>query len=107
MGATTGQIAHLVREALAAASALELESLNDSTPLLDPNMDSLTLVTVVSHIENAFATAFTADELAEILRARDVGELAAAVARKVAHRAESNSDELSRNARCVADDAPL
>jgi acyl carrier protein len=101
---TVEQIAHLVREAIAAYSALDVEALNDSTPLVDMNMDSLTLVTVVSHVENAVGTTFTAKELAEVLRARDVGELAAAVARKVEARAESNSDELSRNARCVADD---
>lgn len=102
MGATAERISQLVREAMAAASALDPAALHDSTLLLDLNMDSLTLVTVLSHVENAFATAFAADELAEILRARDVGEVAAAVARKLAARAEPNSRELPRNARCGA-----
>ena len=88
MDATTGEIASIVREAIAVSSALDVRSLNDSTPLLDANMDSLTLVTVLNHIENALTTAFTADEIAEILRARDIGELSAAVARKVGARSE-------------------
>jgi acyl carrier protein len=101
------RIGSLVREAVAASAALDVRSLHDSTPLLATNMDSLTLVTVLSHIENALATNFTVDELADILRARDIGELAAAVARKAGIRDESNSRELSRNARCVSDDGRL
>ena len=102
MDASAERISQLVREVIAATSALDPTSLHDSTPLLDLNMDSLTLVTVLSHVENALATAFAADELAEILRARDVGEVAATVARKLAARAEPNSRELPRNARCGA-----
>jgi len=89
MNATAEEIASLVREAIAVCSALDPRALNDSTPLLDASMDSLTLVTVLNYIENALTTVFTADEIAEILPARDIGELSAAVARKVAFRPES------------------
>ena len=41
------------------------------------------MVTVVIQVEIDLGVAFTPDELAEILRAHDIGELAAAVARKV------------------------
>jgi len=102
MDSTAKRIAAVVREAISAATGLDIESLHHSTPLLETNMDSLTLVTVVSRIESAFATTFTADELAEILRARDIGEVAAGVARALGARGEHNWPELSRNASCVA-----
>lgn len=101
------RIASLVRDAVAASASLDVRTLNDSTPLVATNMDSLTLVTVLTHIENALETVFNADELAEILRARDIGELTAAVARKVGVRTDSNSNELSRNTRCVTDEDHL
>ncbi|HUL83151.1 MAG TPA: acyl carrier protein [Gammaproteobacteria bacterium] len=94
MSATTARISSLVREAISAATGLDLESLLDSTPLVETNMDSLTLVSVVSQAENAFHVVFSTDELAEILRARDVGELVAAVARKIGGPGDSNSREL-------------
>jgi acyl carrier protein len=83
MGVTDDRASYVVRDAIAACCALDAASLRDSTPLLETNMDSLTMVTVVSQVEIEFGMTFTPDELAEILRARDVGELAAAVARKV------------------------
>jgi len=46
-------------------------------------MDSLTLVAIVTRIETTYGAAFDADELAEILRARSVGDVAAIVARKL------------------------
>jgi acyl carrier protein len=107
LDASAERIASLVREAVADAAALDVRSLHDSTPLLASNIDSLTLVTALSHIENALAIEFDVDELADILRARDVGELTAAVARKVGVRTETNSHELSRNRRCVSGDGGL
>jgi acyl carrier protein len=104
MCATEVRIPSLVRDAIATATGLDAASLLDSTPLVETNMDSLTLVSVVSYIESAFGTAFTADELAEILRARDVAELTAAVASKLGDSTDSNSQELSRNACCAADE---
>jgi len=103
MGATTARVSSLVREAIAAATGLDAASLLESTPIVDTNMDSLTLVSVVSDAENAFGIAFTTEELAEILRARDVGELTAAIARRVDDSTEANSRELARNVRCAAD----
>jgi len=104
MHATNARISSLVREAIAAATGIDAGSLLDSTPLIETNMDSLTLVSVVSHVENAFGVAFAADELAEMLRARDVGELTTAVARQVGDPTDSNSCELPRNT-CGAADA--
>ena len=45
-------------------------------------MDSLTLVAVVTRIEATYGAAFDPDDIAEILRARSVGDVAAIVARK-------------------------
>jgi acyl carrier protein len=77
------QIERFVLEAVADAAAVDVRSLRQSTPLLDAQMDSLTLVAIVTRTEAAYGAAFDADELAEILRARSVGELAVIVARKV------------------------
>jgi acyl carrier protein len=80
---TREQIDLFVLEAVADAAAVEVAYLRQSTPLLDTYMDSLTLVAIVTRIETTYAAAFDAGELAEILRARTVGEVSAIVARKL------------------------
>ena len=80
---TREQIDRFVLQTVADATAVEPISLQLSTPLLDAQMDSLTLVAIVTRIEATYGATFDADELAEILRARSVGEVAAIVARKV------------------------
>jgi acyl carrier protein len=77
------QIDRFVRETVAEATALDAASLPASTRLLDANMDSLTLVAIVTRIETAYGTTFDTDEIAELLHAYTVGELVAIVARKV------------------------
>ena len=77
------QVDRFVLDAIADATAVDVTSLRQSTPLLDTQMDSLTLVAIVTRAEAAYGAVFDADELAEILRARTVGELAVIVARKV------------------------
>jgi acyl carrier protein len=77
------QIDRFVLETIAEATALDATSLLPSTRLLDINMDSLTLVAIVTRSETAYGTAFDTDEIAELLRAYTVGELMAIVARKV------------------------
>ena len=83
MSVTREQIDRFVLQTVADATAVEPISLQLSTPLLDAQMDSLTLVAIVTRIEATYGATFDADELAEILRARSVGEVAAIVARKV------------------------
>jgi acyl carrier protein len=73
----------LVLETIAEAAAVETASLRQSTPLLETRMDSLTLVAIVTRIEATYSVAFDADELAAILHARSVGDIAAIVARKL------------------------
>ena len=80
---TREQVERFVLEAVADAAAVEAATLQQSTPMLDTHMDSLTLVAIVTRIEVTYGAAFDADELAEILRARSVGEVAAIVARKL------------------------
>jgi acyl carrier protein len=77
------QVDRFVLAAVADAVAVDVASLRQSTPLLDVHMDSLTLVAIVTRAEAAYSAVFDADELAEILRSRSVGELAVIVARKV------------------------
>jgi len=80
---TREQVDRFVLETVADATAVEAAWLRPSTPLLDAHMDSLTLVAIVTRIETTYGAAFDADELAEILRARSVGDVAAIVARKL------------------------
>lgn len=77
------QVDRFVLAAVADAVAVDVASLRQATPLLDVHMDSLTLVAIVTRAEAAYGAVFDSDELAEILRARSVGELAVIVARKV------------------------
>ncbi len=77
------QVDRFVLETVADAAAVDGASLRLSTPLLDTQMDSLTLVAIVTRVEATYSTVFDADELAEIVRSRSVGELAAIVARKL------------------------
>ena len=83
MDVTREQIDRLVLEAIADAAAVDVASLRHSTSLLDTYMDSLTLVAIVTRIETTYGAAFDADEIAELLRARTVGDVAAVVARKL------------------------
>jgi acyl carrier protein len=80
---TREQIDRFVLEAFADAAAVEVASLRHSTPLLDTRIDSLTLVAIVTRIEAMYGATFDADELAEILRAHSVGDVAVIVARKL------------------------
>jgi acyl carrier protein len=83
VSATPEEIGSIVREAIAAASEVDVATLNNTTPFLALHMDSLTMVTIVSQIENFYGATFEVEELAEILRARDVADLVAAVGRKI------------------------
>jgi hypothetical protein len=58
--------------------------LGDSTPLLDMNLDSLSVVAMLSLIEYRCGTAFDADATAEIIRASDIGGLIQAISRAAA-----------------------
>jgi acyl carrier protein len=80
---TRKQIDRFVLEAVADAAAVDVTSLRHSTSLLDAYMDSLTLVAIVTRIETTYGTAFDDGEIAELLRARTVGDVAAVVARKL------------------------
>lgn len=82
MRVTREQVDRFVLETVADAAAVDVAGLRLSTPMLDAYVDSLTLVAIVTRIEAAYGATFDADELAEILRARNVGEVAAIVARK-------------------------
>jgi acyl carrier protein len=83
VGVTREQISRFVLEAVADAAGVEVASLRQSTPLLDAQMDSLTLVAIVTQIEAQYGATFDTDEIAQILRARSVGDIASIVARKV------------------------
>jgi len=69
----------LVLDALAASSGADPASLDGSTRLLDLDVDSLTLASILSLAEAAGAGPLDADELAEALRADDVDALVAVI----------------------------
>jgi acyl carrier protein len=77
----------LVLDAVAAAAQLERGSLDLRTPLLDINIDSLTLIAVVTRIEVACGIGFDSDEIAALVGVRDLRELCERVRRKIAERA--------------------
>jgi hypothetical protein len=68
-------------------------------PLLGAPLDSLTLIAIVTRLEAAFAIELDSDEIVALLGARDVGELATLVARKVATQ-QANLDESTGNESC-------
>ena len=75
-----------VIEALEVVSGLPASELRDSTPLVDANMDSLSVVAMLSLVEARCETSFDSDAAAEIVRAADVGGLIAAISRAAARR---------------------
>jgi acyl carrier protein len=96
MSPTPASIEQAVLDAVAAASPAAPASITPATRLLDTCMDSLTLATVLSQIEVVYGVTFEPHEVIELLRADDLGELIAAVARKIGSRADgirSNSRE--------------
>jgi len=85
MGAVEeSEIRELVFVGVAEAGGLERERLTAATSLLEANVDSLTLVALVARAELALGIEFTEEESAELVEARDLGELCAAIARKTA-----------------------
>jgi acyl carrier protein len=72
-----------VFEAIAAACPMAPCAIARSTRLLDTYLDSLTLVSILSRIEIQYGFAFEIDELTEMLRAADIGDLIAVIARKL------------------------
>jgi acyl carrier protein len=68
-------------------------------PLLGAQLDSLTLIAIVTRLEAAFAIELDSDEIGALLGARDSSELAALVARKIATR-QANFDESAGNESC-------
>jgi hypothetical protein len=74
----------LVLLAVARASGLERSTLTRRTSLLEANVDSLTLIGLIACLELELGLCFTEVETMELVEARDLDELCAAVARKAA-----------------------
>jgi hypothetical protein len=73
----------LVLDAVATTARLERSSLGLRTALLDANLDSLTLIAVVTRVEIACGVAFEGDEVVAIIGARDLGEICELILRKI------------------------
>ena len=73
--------------------------LDTTGPLLDAALDSLTLMSIVTRLEAAFAIELGSDEIVALLGAPDSSAVAALVARKVAQRS-ANLGELPGNDGC-------
>jgi len=82
MPSSVHAIEQAIIDALGSVSRLDVGTIDRSTRLLDVGMDSLSLVAALTQIEAAIDAPFSADEIAELLRARDVAELVAVVSRK-------------------------
>ena len=77
-----------VLRAISVACAVAGVDVDRNTPLLDLRMDSLTLVAVLSQVEAVFQVDFSTAETLDLLGAASVGELVAAIERRLAqHRA--------------------
>lgn len=76
-------IAELVFEAVAEAGGLERGALTARTPLLEANVDSLTLIAIIARLELVLEVRFGEEESAALIEARDLRELCAIVALKV------------------------
>ncbi len=73
----------VVLQTVADAASVDVAALRPSTPLLEVYMDSLTLVSIVTRLEATYGATFDRAELAEALRARNVGDIASILARKL------------------------
>lgn len=76
----------LLLDSIATTSGLDRASLGRATRLLEANLDSLTLLSLVTQVEIVFRIDFGSDELAALLDAHDVGELCDAIERKLRQR---------------------
>jgi acyl carrier protein len=74
----------LVLDTAAAVTRLDRHTLGPRTSLLDAQLDSLTLITLVTYVELALRVSFSEDELLGLLGATDFGELSQRIARSVA-----------------------
>lgn len=82
-------IAERVFEAVAEAGGLERAALTAGTPLLEANVDSLTLIAIIARLELVLEVRFDDDESAALIEARDLHELCAVVVHKVGAKSES------------------
>jgi acyl carrier protein len=80
----TKRLEEIVLLAVATVSGLEPARLSRSTSLLEANVDSLTLIGLVAYLELELGLRFTEVETVELVEARDLDGLCAAVARKAA-----------------------
>jgi hypothetical protein len=80
----------LVTAAIATACRIEPASLDHRTPLADIGMDSLTLVAVLSEIEALCEIELSAADTAELLAAKDIGEIVARLAPRIAPNARNS-----------------
>ena len=76
----------LLLDSIAATSGLPREALGRATRLLDANLDSLTLLSLVTQVEIVFGIDFASDELAALLDAHDIGGLCDGIERKLRER---------------------
>jgi acyl carrier protein len=80
---TAISLEELIADMLASAGRLDRTAIDERTSIEDLNLDSLTLVFVLSRVEAVCGVEFTTDDTAAVLQAGDVGELLAAVERVV------------------------
>ena len=88
MASDSSSVELFVLRAIAIACPVAAVAVDRNTPLLDLRMDSLTLVAVLSQVEAVFQVDFSTAETLDLLGAASVGELVAAIERRLArHRA--------------------
>lgn len=90
-------IESLVLDTAAAVSGVDRRTLDSHTLLLDAGLDSLTLITLLTHVELACEVSFSSEDLLDLLGAEDLGELSKRVARRVDAAQTSESARKTQN----------
>lgn len=79
------EIQTFLLEAIASTCGTDVQALRLETPLVDLDLDSLSVVSIVGQLEAAYGVNFGASAAATILEASTIGDLSAAIASQIEH----------------------
>jgi acyl carrier protein len=77
------EIEALLLELIASACGADVQALNADTPLVDIDLDSLSLVSIVGQLEAAYRVSIGGHATASILEASTIGDLSTAIASQI------------------------
>ena len=76
---TTAQLEEIVREIVAAVTGADRSSIDSATSMASLNLDSLSIVSIVSLCRARFETEFETSEILDLYLAEDFGDFVAAI----------------------------